>query len=105
MELKDYTVEFCPWCCEEVVIHAAGFREPFVEYGNDGRRVALAIDQFEDRGGGLIEFSHAFRIEDDMAVLSGFPLQAIAATKGDDGVFLHAYTSRVVCQAALSVTV
>lgn len=24
MELKDYTVEFCPWCCEEVVIHAAG---------------------------------------------------------------------------------
>ena len=24
MKLEDYTVEFCPWCCEEVVIHATG---------------------------------------------------------------------------------
>ncbi len=40
-----------------------------------------------------------------MALLGSFPLQAVAATKGDDGGFLHGYTSRVVCQAALSVTV
>ncbi len=40
-----------------------------------------------------------------MALLGGFPLQAVAATKGNDGGFLHDYTSRVVCQAALSVTV
>ena len=24
MKLEDYTVELCPWCCEEVVIHAVG---------------------------------------------------------------------------------
>lgn len=24
MKLEDYTVEFCPWCEEEVVIHAEG---------------------------------------------------------------------------------
>ncbi|SSL80715.1 Uncharacterised protein [Klebsiella pneumoniae] len=40
-----------------------------------------------------------------MALLGGFPLQSVAATKGNYGRFLHDYTSRVVCQAALSVTV
>lgn len=40
-----------------------------------------------------------------MALTGGFPLQSVAATKGNDGRFLHDYTSRVVCQAALSVTV
>lgn len=59
----------------------------------------------EDRRGGLIEFGHTLRIEDHMALLGGFPLQSVAATKGNDGRFLHDYTSRVVCQAALSVTV
>lgn len=53
----------------------------------------------------LIEFGHTLRIEDHMALLGGFPLQSVAATKGNDGRFLHDYTSRVVCQAALSVTV
>lgn len=24
MNQEDYTVEFCPWCCEEVAIHAKG---------------------------------------------------------------------------------
>lgn len=24
MNLKDYTMEYCPWCDEEVVIHATG---------------------------------------------------------------------------------
>ena len=67
--------------------------------------IAPAIDQLEDRRGGLIEFGHTLRIEDHMALLGGFPLQSVAATKGNDGRFLHDYTSRVVCQAALSVTV
>ena len=90
---------------DDVVIDAACFRETFIKHGDNRRDVAPAIDQLEDRRGGLIELGHTLRIEDHMALLGGFPLQSVAATKGNDGRFLHDYTSRVVCQAALSVTV
>ncbi len=84
---------------------AAGFRETFIKHGDNRRDVAPAIDQLEDRRGGLIEFGHTLRIEDRMALLGSFHCRSVAATKGNDGRFLHDYASRVVSQAALSVTV
>ena len=64
----------------DVVAQVAGFELGF-EFGDDLRRGMCAIAEFEDFCRALIEFHHAFGIENHVFLLCFFPLQAVHGRK------------------------
>ena len=89
----------------DVIIHATGLREAFIQFINDIGNRPLAVDQLQNKRRTVVEFRHPFRIQNHVAVLRFFKLHAVAATKHWCVVFGYGdHRSRPLCQTACCVT-
>ena len=91
---------------QNVFIDPRHIGEAPAQFADDLRHAVLAIDLLENFPGAVVEFDHAFRVEQHMAVLHRLPLQAKAATQARhllDGDLIHKVIPR--CQTRAWVTV
>lgn len=75
-------------------------RKPLAEkgrfkVGDDGRDVALAIATSEDFTAAMVELDHAFRVEQHVALLRRFPLEAEAVAETRRAVHQATFRSAV----------
>ncbi len=83
-----------------------GTWEKLAQRRDDGRHVAAAIDQLEDFPGAVVELDHAFGVEQHMAVLGRFELEAEAPAQHRHAVERRqAHDASPRCQTRSRVTV
>ena len=78
--------------------------ELFIQFGDDGGDVALAVDQTTDQRGAVVELDHAFGVEQHVAFLRGLVLEAIALAPGRCFAAIKAHRVIPLCQTRCSVT-